>query len=138
MAGFSNFVRLLLPGVFADAHHWRERALNAEERYSELISQMEAIFNNERQERRAEWTELMGRMRGDFPLPLPPSDDGRNGETRLSVPRATNPIARTIADHRAKEQKRIDEMADELVEQMVDERLRMNATGSPLNHDRGQ
>jgi hypothetical protein len=135
MAGsFSAFLRMLLPGVFADAHHWKERALNAESRLSELISQMEAIFNSERQERRAEWTELMGRMRGDFPLPLPPSDDGRNGGTRPPVPRATNPIARAYEAARKQEA----EMTDQLVTDVVDDILRMNAIVSPVNHDRGQ
>jgi hypothetical protein len=125
---------MLLPGVFADAHHWKERALNAESRLSELISQMEAIFNNERLERRAEWTELMGRMRGDYPLPLPPSDDGRNGDTRVPVPPATNPIARALAAAREREAA----MKDEFVEKAVDDYLKMNAGASSHNHDRGQ
>lgn len=133
MAGLSNFIRMLLPGVFADAHHWKERALNAEARLSELISQMDATFNNERQERRAEWTELMGRMRGDYTLPLHPSDDGRNGDTRIPVPRATNPIARAFEAARAREAT----IPDEVVEKAVDEILKMNATGNSLNHDRG-
>jgi len=134
MAGsFSAFLRMLLPGVFADAHHWKERALNAEARLSELLSQMDTIFSNERQERRAEWTELMGRMRGDYPLPLPPSDDGRNGDTRVPVPRATNPIARAFEAAKAREGK----IPDDVVEAAVDEYLKMNATISPNNHDRG-
>ena len=134
MAGFSNFVRLLLPGVFADAYHWRERALNAEARLSELVSQMDAIFNGEREERRAEWAELMGRMRGDFPLPLPPSDDGRNGGTRPPVPRATNPIARAYEAAKKREA----EMTDQVVTDVVDDLLRMNAASGTDNHDRGQ
>ena len=134
MAGFSSFIRLLLPGVFADAHHWKERALNAESRLSELISRMDTIFSDERQERRAEWTELMGRMRGDYPLPLPPSDDGRNGDTRVPVPRATNPIARAYAAAREREAA----MTNEVVETAVDEYLKMNAGAGSHNHDRGQ
>jgi hypothetical protein len=135
MAGsFSAFLRLFLPGVFADAYHWRERALNAESRLSELISQMDAIFSDERQERRAEWTELMGRMRGDLPLSLPLSDDGSSGGNRPPAARATNPIARAIAAARERDAA----IPDEVVEKTVDEILKMNATGSPLNHDRGQ
>ena len=135
MAGsFSAFLRMLLPGVFADAHHWKERALNAEARLSELLSQMDTIFSNERQERRAEWTELMGRMRGDYPLPLPPSDAGRNGDTRVPVPPATNPIARALAAARLREAA----MKDEAVEKAVDEILKMNAVANSHNHDRGQ
>lgn len=135
MAGsFSAFLRMLLPGVFADAHHWKERALNAEARLSDLISKMDAIFSDERQERRAEWTELMGRMRGDYPLPLPPSDDGRNGDTRVPVPRATNPIARAFADAKAREAA----IPDEVVDQAVQDYLMKNAVAGSHNHDRGQ
>lgn len=125
---------MLLPGVFADAHHWKERALNAESRLSELISQMDAIFNNERLERRAEWTELMGRMRGDYPLPLPPSNDGRSGDTRVPAPSATNPIARALAAAREREAA----MKDEFVDQVVQDHLMKNAVAGSHNHDRGQ
>lgn len=133
MAGFFEALKLLLPGVFADRGHWRERALNAEARLSELISQMDATFSRERAEWRSEQAELMGRLGGDYPLPLPPSDDGRTGRDVSSGPRS-HPIARAFAEAKEREAK----IPDAVVEAAVDEILKMNAVVNSHNHDRGQ
>lgn len=135
MAGFFDALKLLLPGVFADRDHWRERALNAEARLSELVSQVDAVMARERAEWRSERAELMGRLRGEISLPPLPDDDGRNGRASPPVPRA-NPIARAYdAAKKAAEEA----VPDELVGQIVDDYLRMNAANNSDNHnDRGK
>ena len=139
MAGLFNALKLILPGIFADRDHWRERALNAEAQVSGLISQYDSTIARKEEEWRIERAEILGRMRGDhISLPGSPLDDGRSGEIRLPAARATNPIARVIAEARAKEQETADKLTDDMVNILVDDILMANASVSPDNHDRGQ
>lgn len=118
---FSELLRLLLPGAFAEVHHWRERALNAEARLSDLVGQIAETMAREREEWRNEREQLLGRPRGELSLPLPPEDDGRNGRMCPPVPRAS-PIARAYA--KAQEETAV---PDDFVNEIVDDYLKMKA-----------
>jgi hypothetical protein len=117
--------RYLLPGVFAEIEHWRERAVTAESRLSDLVSQIDAVLQREREEWRAERRQLLDRHQGVNSLPLLPDADG-SGRDRPPTP--TNPIGRAIAEAQAKQTQFADPFtSDEFVETFVDEYLRNQA-----------
>jgi len=119
--------RSFLPGIFAECHHWRERALKAEAQLGQVVSQftLAQLTERERFEAKLEAKEqqlsdLLSGKSSQMP-PLAANGDGF-GLTE-SIP-SLSPIARRIQEYREQAAKDIPE---ELVEMATEEYLKMNA-----------
>lgn len=118
-------MRLFLPGVFSEVVHWRERALLAEKRLGEVVSQMATALAQEREQFDAERRELTKLLAGKSSQEPPQSaeDDGTN-PTVPSFSISTHPIQRKRQEFFAQQ---ANSLPDDMVQAGVDEYLRLNA-----------
>ena len=124
-----NWLRLLLPGVFAEVHHWRVRAELAEARLGEVIGQWSVSLEAERQEKAQLQKEILDLLRGNIPMPSPATED-TGGLARSSPPvYSANPIARAISEDR---QRLANNIPDDVVDVLTDEYLKRQALGQPV------
>lgn len=101
-----TWLRGLLPGVFVDACHWRERAINAESRLQQVLEQYHTLLTHEREVHATEKAELVKLLLAGNTTQKPPqSAMGNEGELMGNtnfpsfVPYA-NPIQRIQAEVR--------------------------------------
>ncbi len=99
------WLRGLLPGVFVDACHWRERAINAESRLQQVLEQYHTLLTHEREVHATEKAELLKLLLAGNTTQKPPqSAMGNEGElNNISFPsfvEYANPIQRIQAEVR--------------------------------------
>lgn len=99
-----TWLRGLLPGVFVDACHWRERALNAEARLQQVLEQYHTLLTHEREVHATEKAELVKLLLAGNTTQKPPqsaiSDEGELGKSSFPsfIQQYTNPIQRIQAE----------------------------------------
>lgn len=122
-----DWIRLLLPGVFVEVSHWRDRARRAESQVEKIIEQYSTVIAHEREVHAAERAELLSMLAGK-PSQKPPQSAEQDGEVlgnnSFSSPFYANPIQRAIAQVRAE---LAEPVPDELIASAVDDLLRHNA-----------
>lgn len=119
--------RSFLPGIFAECHHWRERALKAEAQLGDVVRQFATaqLAERERFEAKLEAKEqqLSDLLAGKSSQMPPLSADGDRLNFGEPVP-SISPISRRIQE--VKEQQAKD-IPDEIVELAVEEYLKATA-----------
>lgn len=117
-----DWIRALLPGVFAEVYHWKERALRAEALLNDVVAQYSTTIAHEREQHSAERRELLSMLAGTTSQKPPqPADEEGSG---YAAPSFIHPINRIIQEYQASQ---ASEFPDELVESIVDEYQRQNA-----------
>ena len=120
-----EWVRLFLPGVFSEVVHWRERALLAEKRLGEVVSQMATTLAHEREQFDAERRELTMLLTGRSSQEPPQSAEEEGASptaSSFSIP--THPIQRKRQEFLAQQ---ANSLPDDVVEAAVDEYLKFTA-----------
>ncbi len=97
------WLRGLLPGVFVDACHWRERAINAESRLQQVLEQYHTLLTHEREVHATEKAELVRLLLAGNTTQKPPQsaldDEGELSKSSFpSFVQYTNPIQRIQAE----------------------------------------
>lgn len=118
-----DWIRALLPGIFVEVYHWKERALRAEKQLSEVVSQYSTTIAHERELHAAERRELLSMLAGNTSQKPPQSADVNDG-SGFTVTPIIHPIQRAIDDFKASQSQPI---TDEMIEAGVEEYLRMSA-----------
>lgn len=118
-----DWIRALLPGVFTEVNHWKQRALRAESCLDSVIAQYSTVIAHEREQHAAERREFMNLLAGNTSQkpPLPASDEGGSFTATSSF---IHPMNRIIEEYKTKQASLI---PDEVVELATEEYLRMNA-----------
>ena len=119
-----DWIRALLPGIFVEVYHWKERALRAENQLSEVVSQYSTTIAHERELHAAERRELLNMLAGNTSQKPPQSADVDEGNGFTAIPSFTHPIQRAIDQFKANQSQPI---PDEMVDAGVEEYLRMSA-----------
>ena len=99
-----DWLRGLLPGVFVDACHWRERAQNAESRLQQVLEQYHTLLTHEREVHATEKAELVKLLLAGNTTQKPPQsamdDEGELNNNFPSFVQYGNPIQRIQAEAR--------------------------------------
>lgn len=120
-----EWMRYFLPGVFSEVHHWRERALLAEKRLGEVVSEVGATIAHQREQFDAERRELQNLLAGNTSQKPPQRADEEGVDcTTPSFSLPSHPIGRKIKEFQESQAK---SLPDEMVEMAVDEYLRLTA-----------
>lgn len=119
-----DWIRALLPGIFVEVYHWKERALRAEKQLSEVVGQYSTTIAHERELHAAERRELLSMLAGNTSQKPPQSADVNDGSGFTVAPSFIHPIQRAIDDFKANQSQPI---TDEMIEAGVEEYLRMSA-----------
>lgn len=130
-----KWLRGLLPGVFVEACHWRERAENAEARLHQVLEQYHTLLTHEREVHATERAELLKLLlTTGITTQKPPQSAIDNGEDALlpSSPfvfqQYTNPIQRIQAEAREQLAKlHANLIPDDEVDTLRDEYLKQSA-----------
>lgn len=118
-----DWIRALLPGVFAEVYHWKERALRAEALLNDVVAQYSTTIAHEREQHSAERRELLSMLAGTASQ-KPPQLADEEGGSFTTAPFFVHPINRIIQEYQASQ---ASEFPNELVESIVDEYQRQNA-----------
>lgn len=119
-----TWIRALLPGVFVEAYHWKERALLAEARLGDVVSQYSLTIAHEREQHSAERRELLSMLAGTTSQKPPQSAEMNDGGGFVPAPSFIHPINRAIQDFKTHQAELI---PDEIVELATEEYLRQQA-----------
>ncbi len=97
------WLRGLLPGVFVDACHWRERAINAESRLQQVLEQYHTLLTHEREVHATEKAELVKLLLAGNTTQKPPQptldNEGELSKSNFpSFVQYANPIQRIHAE----------------------------------------
>lgn len=131
-----DWVRALLPGVFAEVHHWKERAERAEARLGEVVAAFATTIAHEKEQHDAREGELLTHLLAGNTSQKPPlPEDGEGGGQFAASPSFTQ----SIHPYQRKIQEFYDQQAnalpEEFVEAGVEEYLKIKAQGfDPFIH----
>lgn len=118
-----DWIRALLPGIFVEVYHWKERALRAEKQLGEVVGQYSTTIAHERELHAAERRELLSMLAGNTSQKPPQSAEMNEGSSFEATP-FVHPIQRAIDDFKASQSQPI---TDEMIEAGVEEYLRLSA-----------
>lgn len=121
-----SWIRGILPGIFAESYHWRERALQAEARLSQVIDSYSTVIAHERELHEAERRELLQYLVVDSAKPPQPGEGVEGG--MLSSALSLHPIQQAIESaKKARVENYVAALPDDEVERLRDEYLRTRA-----------
>lgn len=120
-----GWLRLFLPGVFAEVHHWQERAERAEARLGEVVSQFATTIAHEKEQHDARERYLLEQLLAWNTSQKPPvPEEEWSGALGAAPTQFTHPIQRKIQEFYKEQQ---DAIPEEMVEAGVEEYLRLAA-----------
>lgn len=119
-----DWIRALLPGIFTEVYHWKERALRAEKQLNEVVGQYSTTIAHERELHAAERRELLGMLAGNTSQKPPQSAEMNDGSGFTVTPSFVHPMQRAIDEFKASQSQPI---TDEMIEAGVEEYLRLSA-----------
>ena len=119
-----SWIRALLPGVFAEAYHWKDRALRAEAQIGKIVEQYGATIVHEREQHSAERRELLSMLAGTTSQKPPQSAEMNDGGGFVPAPSFIHPINRAIQEFKTHQAELI---PDDIVELATEEYLRQQA-----------
>lgn len=131
-----DWVRVLLPGVFAEVYHWKERAERAEARLGEVVAAFATTIAHEKEQHDARERELLAHLLAGNTSQKPPLPEDGEGRGQFaassSFTQFTHPFQRKIQDF---QQEQANSLPDDVVEAGVEEYLKIKAQGfDPFIH----